>query len=184
MSTAPEVVTQTMQMDEIVPYWRNPRTIPDEAVNAVGESISRYGYQQPIVVDTSGTIVIGHTRYAALRRLGVTEVSVLVADLPPEKIKQLRVLDNRAGELTSWDFDALTAELSGLDAGLMAAYFPEVDLGNEPLGEPDAVLPIYTEGSDSAEDGEVDFICPACFHSWAVHVGSEDILKGKIEVKP
>ena len=38
-------------LDDLKPYSRNPRIIPDGAVSAVAESLARYGWQQPIVID-------------------------------------------------------------------------------------------------------------------------------------
>lgn len=169
--------TKTVSIDQIIPYWRNPRRIPNEAVNAVAESIQRYGYQQPIVVDEDMTIIIGHTRYAALRRLNTLEVEVLIVDdLPGDKVKQLRVLDNRVGEFTSWDYEKLVAELSSLDATLMTAFFPEIDLGQDDG-------PSFQASADPAvREADVDhtaeFICPNCFHSWSMEVSVESINKG------
>jgi ParB-like chromosome segregation protein Spo0J len=52
---------------EIKPYEKKPR-INDAAVDAVAESIRRFGFRQPIVVDTDGVIVCGHTRWRAVQR--------------------------------------------------------------------------------------------------------------------
>lgn len=172
-----------LPLDSIRPYWRNPRVITDEAVNAVAKSIEEYGYQQPIVVDTENVIIIGHTRYIALRRLGVEQVPVLVADLPAYKAKELRVVDNRTHEYTSWDFENLLEELKEFDDTLRVSYFPEVlpeDLGKEPDPEP-----VPEEINDPWErvDTEVEFVCPACFHEFVREVTKEEIMSGTIHVK-
>lgn len=171
---------RTEHIDQIRPYWRNPRVITDESVNAVAKSVAEYGYNQPIVVDHENVIIIGHTRYVALRRLGVTEVPVLVADLPSEKVKQLRLIDNRTHEYTSWDFEQLLEELKEFDDGLRLAYFPEVlpeDLGREPeqevpTGEPDDPW--------DRVDNEVEFVCPACWHEFTREVTRDEIASGTI----
>jgi hypothetical protein len=179
--TSPDTAqAQLLDLDQIVPYWRNPRVVTDEAVNAVAESITRYGYNQPIVVDASNVIVVGHTRYAALRRLGVAQAPVVTVDLPPAKIKQLRVLDNRTHEFTSWNFDQLVQELDELDDDLMRAYFP--DIVAEPDAGPDA------SGFVGAADGpytpppadQVEFTCPSCFHEFSGTVTREMVLSGRI----
>src|SRR5699024_12589264 len=72
--------TVSIPLDEIKPYWRNPRVIPEEAVEAVQQSIQEFGYVQPIVVDGKGVIVTGHTRHAGLRRLGAGEAEVSQGD--------------------------------------------------------------------------------------------------------
>lgn len=174
----------TLDLDRVVPYWRNPRKISNEAVNAVAESIKRYGYQQPIVVDEEHTIIIGHTRYAALRRLGYTSVPVRVErDLSARKVKQLRTFDNRTAEYTLWDYDKLVDELEKLEHTAVNDFFEdvlpstdelEVDLGGNDEEEDPEISPV--EQAEAAE-----FICPGCYHSWEKVVTEKDIRKGRIE---
>lgn len=174
-------------IDWVKPYWRNPRRVPEEAVNALAESIKSYGYQQPIVVDTEGMIIIGHTRYAAMRKLGVTEIPVQIADyLTPKEIKQLRVVDNRVAEMTSWDLDTLSAELSDLDGSLLRGFFPEMTVDEDWLDDEDGTVTVTEDPSDVWDDldDQVEFVCPSCFHSWQTQVTRENILSGKIEEKP
>ena len=101
-------------ISEIKPYENNPRN-NDSAVDAVAASIREFGWQQPIVVDKDGVIIAGHTRYKAARKLGLTEVPVVVADnLTDEQVMAYRLADNKTGELAGWDFSALEEELAGL----------------------------------------------------------------------
>ncbi|MCK6458177.1 MAG: ParB N-terminal domain-containing protein [Phycisphaerae bacterium] len=103
----------------IKPYEKNPR-INDAAVDAVAESIRRFGFRQPIVVDADGVIVCGHTRYRAAQKLGLVEVPVHVAtDLTPEQIRAYRIADNKTAELAEWNLELLPIELGELkDAGI------------------------------------------------------------------
>ncbi len=179
--TSDQVIT--LRLDDIVPYWRNPRVVTDESVNAVAESLRRFGYQQPIVVDPSNVIIMGHTRYAAMRRLGVTECEVRVAaTLSQRQVKELRVLDNRLHEYTRWDFDGLVAELDELDARLMQPFFPEV------IALEDPGLPVEAAGSGAdaylgdGQSSKVAFTCPSCFHEWTTDVTREAVMGGRIEV--
>lgn len=55
-------------IDGIKPYEANPR-INDDAVDAVAASLKEFGFRQPIVVDTDGVIIVGHTRWKAARKL-------------------------------------------------------------------------------------------------------------------
>jgi hypothetical protein len=179
--TSEPVETVIMPLDTLVPYWRNPRRIPEEAVAAVAESIRRYGYTQPIVVDAERVIIVGHTRYAAMRRLGVRSAPVrIAAELTPEQVKQLRVMDNRTKDFSSWVFDDLTAELEGLDADLMRAYFPDIGSLDDP-GTADVagddVIPEWERVNTRAE-----FVCPSCFHTWDMEVDHDQVLAGKLKV--
>lgn len=110
-------------LDRIRPYVNNPR-INDNAVDAVIHSIEKFGWRQPIVVDAEGTIIVGHTRYKAAKKLGLAEVPVHIAtDLSAEAVKAYRIADNRTGENATWDFDLLPIEIgelhqAGFDCGL------------------------------------------------------------------
>ena len=99
----------------IKPYPKNPRN-NENAIDEVTQSISSYGFVQPIVVDKKNVIVIGHTRYHAALKLKLKKVPVVFAtDLSPKKIKALRIADNKVGEIATWDFDLLADELDGLN---------------------------------------------------------------------
>ena len=112
------------KLTDIKPYPNNPRC-NDDAVDAVAESIREFGFRQPIVVDTEGVIICGHTRYKAAQKLGLEKVPVHVAkDLTPEQIKAYRIADNKTAELAEWNHDLLPIELaelqeSGFDLGLL-----------------------------------------------------------------
>lgn len=190
---SPDIRVSMRKLIDLVPYWRNPRRIGDEAVNAVAESIDRFGYQQPIVVDTDDVIVMGHTRWGALRRLGVEEVPVVVADkLTPAQIKQLRTIDNRTSEFTTWDFDKLVGELGELDAILVRQFFPELaeqgleesDTIDVVLGtEDDQIAKLAAESEAKNTVTVAEFVCPQCFHGWTMDVTPKDIEKGRLELK-
>ena len=98
----------------IRPYENNPR-LNDAAVDAVAASIQKFGFRQPIVVDSDGVIVVGHTRYKAALKLGLTLVPVHVAhELTPAEAKAFRIADNQTATLSSWDEFKLPQELAGL----------------------------------------------------------------------
>lgn len=107
--------TIDLSISEIHPYDKNPRKISDEAVEKVANSIREFGFQQPIVVDSAHVIIVGHTRLKAAKKLGLKTVPVVVADnLTEEQAKAYRLADNKTGELSEWDDDALLEELEEL----------------------------------------------------------------------
>ena len=99
---------------DLIPYAKNPRR-NDGAVDAVAESIQRFGFKVPIILDRDGVIVAGHTRLKAAKKLGLETVPCIIADdLTPEEIKAFRLADNKTAELAEWDFDMQAAELRDL----------------------------------------------------------------------
>ena len=104
-----------MPIGDVVPYEKNPR-LNDQAVDAVANSIREFGFKVPIVVDSKGVVVSGHTRLKAAKALGLDEVPVIVADdLDDTKIKAFRLADNKVAELAEWDESLLIKELEELD---------------------------------------------------------------------
>ena len=103
------------RLGELQPYDNNPRK-NDGAVPYVAESIKRYGFKVPIVIDKDGVIVAGHTRYLASIELGLDTVPCIVADdLTEEQIREFRLVDNKVSEFAGWDIDMLTFELEDMD---------------------------------------------------------------------
>lgn len=102
-------------IDRLIPYDNNPRK-NDDAVEYVANSIREFGFQQPIVVDSEGVIIVGHTRLKAAQKLGLETVPVAVADdLTPNQIDAYRLADNKTNEFAEWDFEKLNEELESID---------------------------------------------------------------------
>jgi site-specific DNA-methyltransferase (adenine-specific) len=99
-------------LSDIKPYEKNPRQKYD--IQKVAQSIKEFGFQQPIVVDRAGVIIVGHGRYQASKSLGLETVPVIIADLPPEKAKAYRIADNKTNEYSDWDIGLLTQEFTDL----------------------------------------------------------------------
>lgn len=106
---------QEIDITVIKPYDRNPRK-NDKAVDRVADSIKQFGFQQPIVVDKNNIIVAGHTRYKAAKKLNLSKVPVVIADVSEEKLQAYRIADNKLNELAEWDDDLLFEEISEIAA--------------------------------------------------------------------
>ena len=142
---------ESWPIERPVPYARNARRCPEEAIAKVAGSIHEFGFRNPILVDGEGVIIAGHTRLLAAQRLELERVPVIVcADLSPAKVKALRLADNRTAQETSWDDELLTIELEellGLDLDLGLTGFDEEEIS--------ALLAEPTEGL-SDEDTPCD----------------------------
>ena len=126
-----EIAVAQWPIEKVKPYEKNPRAINDKAIGKVAASIKEFGFQQPIVVDRDGVIIVGHTRRKAAELLGLSHVPVVVADLPEAKARAYRLADNRTAQETSWLDDILGDELAalkGLDFDLSLTGFDEREL--------------------------------------------------------
>ena len=134
---------------DVKPYARNAKKHDDKQVANVAESIKQFGWQQPIVCDADGVIIIGHCRLLAAKKLGLKKVPVKTVDnLSEEQVKKLRALDNKLNE-SDWDFDLLAEDIGDLDFSgfdidwglpsdveeteIVEDEPPEVDEENEPI---------------------------------------------------
>lgn len=70
---------ETWDIEKLIPYDRNPR-VNDHAVDKIAAAIKEYGFRVPIVAKSDGLIVDGHLRFKAARKLGLTEIPVILAD--------------------------------------------------------------------------------------------------------
>lgn len=139
---------QWRPIGEVHPYPNNPRD-NDDAVDYVANSIREFGWQQPIVVDVDGTIIAGHTRLKAAKRLGMETVPVVVADnLTPAQVNAYRLADNKVAEAATWDMEALAVELEGLEVDFDMTMFDfdagiSIDGFGEDFELPDEDAPHY-----------------------------------------
>jgi DNA modification methylase len=104
------------KLDQIKPYEKNAKKHPKKQIKQIANSIREFGFNQPIVVDGKGVIIVGHGRYEAAKVLGLTEVPVIVVkNLSAEKTKAYRLADNKLNE-SDWDMEMVIQELKELNA--------------------------------------------------------------------
>lgn len=107
-----------LPVEDLVPYENNPRVISPEAVNACAESMRQCTALDPIEVDENNVILSGHTRRLALMQLNVDMADVVrYTGLTEEQKQKYRLLANKTGEMTGWDFSKLEQELLEVDFG-------------------------------------------------------------------
>ena len=155
------LIFETWPIDRCIDYARNPRK-NDHAVDKVAAAIKEFGFRVPIVAKSDGLVVDGHLRLKAAKKLGLTEVPVILADdMTEAQIKAFRLSVNKVAELAEWDISLLALEfnelrdldfdlsLTGFDDAEIDALFPtDVTQG---LTDEDAVpeapeVPVTVEG--------------------------------------
>jgi DNA modification methylase len=119
-------------VNRLLPYIRNSRTHSEEQIAQVAASIAEFGFVNPILVGEDGVVIAGHARLAAARKLGMTEVPVIVLDHLSETQRRALVLaDNRLALNAGWDEEMLRVELESLredDFDLDLVGFSEEEL--------------------------------------------------------
>jgi ParB-like chromosome segregation protein Spo0J len=101
-------------IDRFVPYARNPRR-NDAAVDRMAASIQEFGFKIPVLARSTGEVVDGHLRLKAARKLGLTEIPVILCDEWTEaQVKAFRLMVNRSVTWADWDDDLLGLELLDL----------------------------------------------------------------------
>src|SRR5450759_2054033 len=135
-------------VDRLIPYARNPRK-NDAAVDRMCSSIREFGFKIPCLVRSDGEVIDGHLRLKAARKLGITEIPVILCDeWTAAQVKAFRLLVNRSVAWADWDPELLKLELQeiqGLDFDLNLTGFdvPEIEeLLAVPGGDEETVPPL------------------------------------------
>jgi ParB-like chromosome segregation protein Spo0J len=147
---------------DLLPYAGNSRTHSDEQVNQIAASIKEFGFAAPVCV-AEGTILAGHGRVQAARKLGMEEIpTVDLSHLTPAQRRQYVVADNKLALNAGWDEDVLAAEIalmkeegSGLDVlGFTAEELAEI--------ETEVDFPAGTQDDQGKLDEKTPIECPHC----------------------
>lgn len=100
-------------IDDIVPYARALRKHPERQLVQLTASMREFGFVMPLLIDDSCTLICGHARLEAAKRLGMKTVPVLVASFwSAAQIKAYRLADNQLASAATWDDDLLRIELA------------------------------------------------------------------------
>ena len=103
------------KVSELIPYINNSRTHSEEQITQIASSIKEFGFTNPILIDQDNSIIAGHGRLQAVKKLGYEEVDcILISGLTKTQIKALIIADNQLALNASWDIDKLSLELDSL----------------------------------------------------------------------
>jgi ParB-like chromosome segregation protein Spo0J len=116
MTTAlPTPSIEVWPIDRLVFYARNPRK-NDAVVDRMCSSIREFGFKVPVLARSSGEVVDGHLRLKAAKKLGITEVPVILCDeWTDAQVKAFRLMVNRSVAWADWDEELLALELADLN---------------------------------------------------------------------
>lgn len=103
------------KVSELIPYINNSRNHSEEQITQIASSIKEFGFTNPILIDQDNSIIAGHGRLQAVKKLGYKEVScIVISGLTKIQIKALIIADNQLALNASWDIDKLSLELDSL----------------------------------------------------------------------
>lgn len=102
-------------VSDLIPYTLNSRTHSDAQIAQIAASIKEFGWTNPILIDSDNTIIAGHGRLLAARKLGMEHVPAIVIDhLSKAQQRALVIADNQLALNAGWNMDLLKAELEDL----------------------------------------------------------------------
>jgi len=106
---------ERIAVETLLPYAKNSRTHSDEQVAQIAASIKEFGFNNPILIDKENTIIAGHGRLMAARRVGMADVPCIrLGHLTETQRKAYIIADNRLALNAGWDNELLTIELNDL----------------------------------------------------------------------
>jgi ParB-like chromosome segregation protein Spo0J len=158
-----------MNLDELKAYEKNPKKHSEQQIANLMESVEKFGFNFPVLVDKDNVVVAGHARLEAAKRLGWVEVRfdvarakkgekfvpvVKVEDLSEQEIKAFRIIDNKLNE-SPWDYDLLKMEALDLfkDGTIELLGFTEKEI--QSLGQGEVEIPEVNVGESVEVPEEV-----------------------------
>lgn len=137
------------------PYAGNARTHSKKQIRQIAQSIARFGFTNPILIDETNTIMAGHGRVLAAQAVGLTEVPCLRFSHLSEAEKRAYILaDNKLAINAGWDQELLAIELQGLIETNVS-----IEVTGFTIGEVDAVLQAAQDAAPTGSDAAAD-ACP------------------------
>lgn len=159
-------------IDTIKEYENNVKLHPDEQIQQIVDSITKFGFNDPIAIDENGVIVEGHGRLKAAKLLNMETIPIITLEHMNDDDKKAYILaHNKLTMNTSFDFDKLKKELESLsedyDLKLTGFSTDEIDAITEDTSDID--LDDFFEdndGSTNLRKKKKTYICPHCGESF------------------
>jgi hypothetical protein len=108
---------ENIAVEKLIPYARNSRTHSDEQVAQIAGSIREFGFTNPVLIDAEGTIIAGHGRVMAARKLELEKVPCIrLTHLTPTQVRAYVIADNKLALNAGWNEEMLKAEMEALKA--------------------------------------------------------------------
>jgi hypothetical protein len=190
-------------LDILTGYEHNARTHSDEQIKEIMDSITTYGFLDPIEVDAANVVISGHARLEAARRLGFLEVPTIThSHLTKAAQKAYILAANKLALKAGWDYELLKHEfediisddfdptLTGFDQDEIDAilnpeivdYQPQTDSDSDPKESICKFGDIWLLGNHKLECGENPKICDDLIRHWQGLTSQKAILESTGEI--
>lgn len=130
-----ELEVKSTAIGELHPNRRNARTHSKHQIRQIAESMSVFGFTNPILVDRNGQIIAGHGRWEAAKLRGLTQVpTITLEQLTEDQIRAYMIADNQLASKAGWDKEILAIEfqhlmtIEDLDITVTGFEISEIDL--------------------------------------------------------
>jgi len=162
-----DLKVEVLRVDDLIPYCRNSREHSAEQITQIASSLREFGFTNPVLIDEAGTIIAGHGRVLAARKLQMKEVPCIrLLDLTESQKRAYVIIDNQLGANAHWNWDMLAVEVEELLAegyGSFALGFSDEQL-EELIGSPNDPPEISSE--EQKKPVKETIICPKCHHDF------------------
>lgn len=118
---ATDLAIEWVDVHSLTPDPTNARKHGARNLDAIADSLTRFGQRRPLVVTPEGVIIAGNATWAAAKRLGWERVAVTRFEGGFNEARAYGIADNRASDLAEWDTDRLLETLGELDDELLNA---------------------------------------------------------------
>jgi hypothetical protein len=141
---------ELVPVEQLLPYKANARTHSRKQIRRIANSIERFGFTNPVMIDDQNGIIAGHGRVEAAKLLGLSGIPALrLSHLSEAERRAYIIADNKLAQKAGWDREILAIELQGL----IDLDF-DVELTGFEMGEIDILLHDVDEATSEAAGPE------------------------------
>ena len=136
----------SLSVNDLIPYDSNPKIHSEDQIQQLADSIREWGWTVPILIDENQTVLAGHGRLYAAKKLGMDNVPCVIANNWSEDQKKAYIIaDNRLAQNGSWDHKLLNEQLAQLsesfDINLAGFSNTDIDLLQATVNDVEFELP-------------------------------------------
>lgn len=105
-----------VNVNELIFYKNNARVHPDKQIEQIANSIIKFGFNNPILINSENIIIAGHGRLMAAKKIGLKTVpAIYLKHMTEDEVRAFIILDNKIASNANWDYDILSEEMDLID---------------------------------------------------------------------